>query len=147
MSSKGLLCNETKRQLRALVNFARPTENTVKRSFSTALFYCVLFSSLCFLCCFQALLEVLQQDQPELAEAASTMTQQQRHNWLLNISDRISSLDPGIARFTILSLCLRWSCYELTSFPGSLLFTSQGAPWNVKRRDPGNEVGYEPFAL
>ena len=37
-----------------------------------------------------------------------------------------------------------------TSFPGSLLFTSQGAPWDVKRRDPGNEVGqsaYTNFAV
>ena len=28
-----------------------------------------------------------------------------------------------------------------TSFPGSLLFT---APWDAKRRDPGNEVGKNP---
>ena len=80
---------------------------------SVWLFYFVSFSSLRFSLYFQALLEVLQQDQPELTEAASTMTQQQRDNWLQHISNKISSLDPGIARFTVWSLCLSRSCYEL----------------------------------
>ena len=79
---------------------------------SVCLFYFVLFSSLRFSLYFQALLEVLQQDQPELTEAAATMTQQQRDNWLQHISDKISSLDPGIVRFTVWSLCLSCSCYE-----------------------------------
>jgi len=43
----------------------------------------------------QALLDVLQQEQPELTEAASTMTQQQRENWLQQINSKISSLDQA----------------------------------------------------
>ena len=46
--------------------------------------------------CFQALLDVLQQEQPELAEAAATMTQQQRENWLQQLSNKINALDPGM---------------------------------------------------
>jgi len=45
----------------------------------------------------QALLDVLQQDQPELAEAAATMTQQQRENWLQQLSNKMNALDPGTA--------------------------------------------------
>ena len=35
---------------------------------------------------------------------------------------------------------IRWGHKVATSFSGSLLFTSQGTSWDVKRRDPGNEV-------
>ena len=45
---------------------------------------------------FQALLDVLQQEMPELAEAAATMTQQQRENWLQQISMKMNALDPGM---------------------------------------------------
>ena len=38
------------------------------------------------------------------------------------------------------------SGYTPTSYPGSLLFTSLSlAPWDMKRTDPGNKVGYSPF--
>ncbi|PFX16028.1 hypothetical protein AWC38_SpisGene19720 [Stylophora pistillata] len=43
----------------------------------------------------QALLDVLQQEMPELAEAAATMTQQQRENWLQQISMKMNALDPA----------------------------------------------------
>ncbi|RMX39987.1 hypothetical protein pdam_00022972 [Pocillopora damicornis] len=43
----------------------------------------------------QALLDVLQQEMPELAEAAATMTQQQRENWLQQISMKMKGLDPA----------------------------------------------------
>ena len=46
---------------------------------------------------FQALLDVLQQEQPELTEVALTMTQQQRENRLQQINNKINTLDPGIA--------------------------------------------------
>ena len=45
---------------------------------------------------FQAFLELLQEEQAELAETASTMTQQQREIWLQTINNKITSLDPGI---------------------------------------------------
>ena len=45
---------------------------------------------------YQALLDVLQQEMPELAEAAATMTQQQRENWLQQISMKMKGLDPGM---------------------------------------------------
>jgi len=61
---------------------------------------------------FQALLDVLQQEQPELTEAASTMTQQQRENWLQQINSKISSLDQGIAQFILLSLQLSCGRHE-----------------------------------
>lgn len=43
----------------------------------------------------QAFLELLQQEQAELAETASTMTQQQREIWLQTINNKITSLDPA----------------------------------------------------
>lgn len=39
---------------------------------------------------------MLQQEMPELAEAAATMTQQQRENWLQQISMKMKGLDPGM---------------------------------------------------
>lgn len=45
---------------------------------------------------FQALLDVLQQEQPELAETAATMTQQQRENWLQQLRNKMNALDPGM---------------------------------------------------
>ena len=38
-------------------------------------------------------------------------------------------------------ICIRRETLGSTSFPGSLLFPSQSAPWDRKRRDPGNEIG------
>lgn len=43
----------------------------------------------------QAFLEFLQKEQPELAESASTMTQQQREIWLQKMNTKIARLDPA----------------------------------------------------